>query len=152
MINPRDAVLDKYLETKGAAEAVSAMYRSLDTTSKALREGVGDDATKTGVGQMLVDLTIGLQTNPFMAQYGGRIWPVFHAAVNAYLDHFEYIHTDATQQLTESQRIDVRARTLACSYVKHEIALAALLCEQGGGALRSKSRKMRDELIELGEA
>lgn len=141
-------VVQEHLKTEGAQVAVMAMYGAINSTTAVLTGDLSDE-NKIGVGQMLVDLSYGLHTNPFMMEFGSRMWPVFQTAVNAYVDHLEYIESDnATRgNAGDEATAEIRSRVLSCSYVKHEIALAALLCEQGGSKLREKSRAFRDALI-----
>lgn len=143
-------VLSQYYKEDATTSAVVAMYNAIDATTAVLTKEV-DTAARIGVAQMLFDMSTGLATNPFMMQYGSRMAPVFQAAVNAYLDHLDYYDEDqkSLPHMDTGRTMDIRSRILTCSYVKHEIALAALLCEQGGAALRSMSRRLRDALIEM---
>lgn len=147
------ALLAGYLNNQSAIEAVVAMYGAIDSTTAVLN-GDLSEKRRIGVGQMLVNLTMGLQTNPFYIQFASQMTPVFQMAVNAYLDHLEYFDKDqqAYPSMSNEENIKLRSRLLTCHYVKHEIALAALLCEQGAGTLREKSVTLRDALIELEEA
>lgn len=143
-------VLDRYYKNQSTTAAVMAMYGAINSTTNVLNGDMSDE-NKIGVGQMLVDLTMGLQTNPFFMQFGQTLMPVFQMAVNAYVDHLEYFEKDRNTypNVDDARMIETRSRILACSYVKHEIALAALLCEQGAGVLRQNSVALRDALIDL---
>lgn len=142
--------LSKIYKEDATTDAVVAMYNAIDSTTAVL-EGDLSDENKIGVAQALFDMSTGLATNAFMAAYGARIMPVFQTAVNAYLDHLNYFEQDQKTyaDMSNPEVIENRSRLLTCAYVKHEIALTALLCEQGAGALRAKSRELRDQLIDL---
>lgn len=143
------AVLTQYYKEPATVDAVLAMYNAIEATTAVLTQDVSND-DRVAVGQMLFDMSTGLSTNPFMAQYGTRIVPVFQAAVNAYLDHLHYFDDDqrSLPGMSEDRTVDIRSRLLVCAAVKHEVALSALLCEQGGSVLRSKSRQLRDALFD----
>lgn len=147
------AVLGEFYKEAATTDAVVAMYNAIDATTDVLTDNV-TVASRIAVGQMLFDMSTGLATNPFMARYGARVMPVFQSAVNAYLDHLNYFDEDqkTLPNMDEASTIDRRSRIIICASVKHEIALAALLCEQGGAVLRANSRRMRDLLIDMEKA
>lgn len=144
-----EKVLNRYYKEKATTACVVAMYSSIRTSYRMIA-GKDDAITRAGVLQMLVDLTYGLDYNPFFMAYAARIKPVFYTAVNSYIDSLVYMDEDAgIPDSASSAKIELRHKVISCKNAIHELATFALLCEQGGGNYRSMSRSMRDDLINI---
>jgi hypothetical protein len=149
------AVLERYLTTESAIDAVLVMNRALYTLNETLT-GRNDEAQRSAVVLMMIDHVVGLEANPFLIMHRHRIWPLYTAALNAYLDALTYVSEDADLSSVSGDartdaRIDLRSKAMGCKQVAHEIALAALLWEQGASTHRRKSREMRDALLNVKE-
>ena len=145
--NDLTRALNSYYASEATTQAVVSMYSAIRTTARALAE-VNDEETRSGQAQMLIDLTFGLDTNPLMMNYRQQIWPIFQAAVNAYLSSMGYMEKAADNQ-NQREQIDLRTKAIATKTMIHEVALMALMCEQGGPAYLSKATQMRDDLMAI---
>jgi hypothetical protein len=144
-----ERVLKEHFKEQATVDAVVSMYSAIRTSYRIIA-GKTDVETRSLVLQMLIDLTYALDTNPFMQRYKQTVWPVFQVSVNCYIDSLVYIDEDAGLEDTKiTEKIELRHKAISCKNAIHELALICLMCEQGSGQYRSKSRKLRDQLCEI---
>lgn len=142
-------LLKSYYIEESTYQAVLTMYQAIDTAHRCLADKVDYDA-RLGVLRMLIDLTYGLEANPFMMMHRFRMWPLFQAAVNAFVDSLDYADEDASVDDKDmSLKVDLRHKAIATQGYMHEVALMALLCEQGAASYRVKSKDFRNKLLNI---
>lgn len=131
-------VLKEHL-SEAAAAACFALLSALRTTEEVL-SGRTDDAVKQGVVQMLVDLTYGLQFNPFWQKAAPLVQPVFTAAIVAWFDSMRY------GERALSQPRDNGAKAFATKNVIFEVAMMVFLADKGPNAVSKDGVRFRDAL------
>jgi peptidoglycan hydrolase-like protein with peptidoglycan-binding domain len=127
-----------------AADACFALLAAMRTTEEVLA-GRLDDSVKQGVVQMLVDLTYGLQFNPFWQKAAPLVQPVFTASVVAWFDSMRYAER-ATNARTDAIRGDAGAKAFATKNTIFEVAMAVFLADKGPGAVARDGVRFRDAL------
>jgi len=144
-----ERVLNRYYKEQMTTDAVVCMFSAIRNTNRVIA-GHNDESVGVGVLQMLVDLTYGMENNAFFRVANAQIWPLFQAAVNAYVDSLTYADEAAqTPESDQKRRMELQGKAVSARDVIIEVALAALRIEQGGGVYRERSRAMRDELSAL---
>jgi hypothetical protein len=125
------------------------MYAAIRTTRRAMSGTLSAD-DRSSVAQMLIDLTYGIPTSPWISMRGGGVMGAFVSAVNGLFDGIEYATMAAeTPESNEEVRRDLFIKGLVSSYSLHDFALQALLATAGPGEYRRKSRTFRDALLDV---
>lgn len=138
-----EAVLKPHL-SEGATQAAGALLSAFHTTEAVMAARVTDE-TKKAAAQMLVDLTVGLATNPWWQKNAMFVMPVFAVAVNAWLDCGIYAQRAATDVVSDPD-------VLRSTYVRStlvEVVTAVAIADLGFAKAHAVSTKLRDAVISL---
>lgn len=143
-----ERTLAKYLKDSSTIYVVVSFYSSLRAIKRSFA-GINDTDTRQGVLMILVDNFVSYHSNTFMQMYAPKILPVMQVAIQNMLDSYGYSAEMADPGADQDKKNDIVQKTIATAHSVHEVAIYALLCEQGAEAFISKGRQMRDDLLAL---
>lgn len=134
--------IEPYIKTAPAQAVVHSLLNAVWTVDKVLR-GENTAEVRAGASQILLDLTAGLNSNPFWLEprTANYIMPVFTNAVLSWLHSYQYAKADATPE--EKLQFLVARNVLA------EVAVAVLYCERGAKGFAEDGARLREAIVRL---
>lgn len=133
--------LEDYIDDPAARAVIFALVGSVRTAERVLA-GKDDDETRVGMAQLMLDFTIGLNSNPFWMRHSSYLMPVFATATSAWLDSFSYI---------EAKSGEDRAAFITTRNIMAEVAVAVLFCSDGAKGVRDNGAKVRKIMLRHGD-
>lgn len=130
--------------SEGAVNAACSLMSAFHTTEEIMAGRVTPDV-RQAAAQMLVDLTVGLASNPWWQRHAGVVLPVFAVAVNAWLDSGEYARRSGGSDLSNPDTI--RAVYVRSTMV--EVVSAVSIADLGFARAREVSVQLRDAVTSL---
>lgn len=143
-----EKVLARHIKDNHAMYVVVSFYSAVRTI-KRMFVGINDAETRQGGLMILLDNFVSYPSNPFMQVHGGKMMPVMQVAIQGMLDAYGYSAEAETAHGDQTKRMDLTQKTIATAHLAHNVAIYALFCEQGADAFINKSRKLRDDLMEI---
>ena len=137
-------VLREHL-SEPAAAACFALLSAMRTVEEVLSGKGTDDDVKRGVVQMLVDLSYGLQFNPFWQKAAPLVQPVFTAAIVAWFDSMRY----GERAMADRTDNGHGAKAFATKNVIFEVAMMVFLADKGPNAVSGEGVRFRDALASI---
>ena len=138
-----EATLKPHL-SENAVSAASALLAAFHTTEEVMAGRVTGDVRRAAA-QMLVDLTVGLVSNPWWQKHGPFVMPVFAVAVNAWLDCGVYAQRAAKDVVGDPDLL----RSTYVRSVLTEVVSAVAIADLGFARAHAISAKVRDAITAL---
>lgn len=137
-----DNAISPYIKDTAARAVVRSLLEPVRTVDRILRNDIDDEA-RSAAAQILLDFTIGLNSNPFWMdpRNSGYIMPVYSNAVVSWLHSFQY----AKQQATPEEKLQY----LVARNVLVEVAVAVLYCERGAKGMAEDGPRLREAIMKL---
>lgn len=133
--------IESYFIGEGASHVVAALLSSVHTAEQVLA-GRSDDDVRVGMAQLMIDFTVGLNSNPFWLKHSGYIMPVFSTGVSAWMDSMAYLDAKTPED---------RVAFIATRNAMTEVAMAVLFCDQGAKGVREKGTDLRRVMLQHGD-
>lgn len=136
------SAIQDHIKDEAARGVVLSLLSAVRTIDQVV-QGKVDDEVKANAAQVLVDLTAGLNANPFwlIPRNSGYVMPVFTNAVASWFQSYQYAKKDSTS--------DDRLAFLVARNVLAEVACAVLYCERGTAAFAQEGADLRRKIMQL---
>lgn len=142
-----------FTPNSGATECMMALYGAFFTVAQARRNPNLQQRDAIGVSEILYSFTTGLTFgNNFWQRASVVLVPMMTMAQLNVGFAAQYAEQERQMSPTSPQAAELRRKTAECLGSLHNIAVAALLLDQGLGYVEAKGTAFRDQLDELMKA